>query len=290
MVQYRSSILTSVEPPPQKRKPMNVPRIPVQNSHSGEPKLEEACEKCGNLAFQMSKVTQPSFDVMKDETSKVKERTMTSGNNDFEQPITMSGRLPRSCVNKRQLNEILLGVPQDLIADQVTTTTDKCTVLFAGGQTASFRITEVREGRRIIQQPAVLVELESGKALPVIPVQLLGNKASTGGATSTATDPQKRDATESSRKDTQLKNAERVEDFTAPINSEHTDQQPSTLSGSKTNSGMKDCPMNGPKQESKKSRLYYNVICKCLKTDKPEEPPARDTLRRKAMCEALQPD
>lgn len=64
MVQYRSSILTSVEPPPQKRKPMNVPRIPVQNSHSGEPKLEEACEKCGNLAFQMSKVTQPSFDVM----------------------------------------------------------------------------------------------------------------------------------------------------------------------------------------------------------------------------------
>lgn len=92
-------------------------------------------------------------------------------------------------------------------------------------------IVEIREGRRTIQRPAVLVELESGQTLPVIPVQLPGTQSSTGGATQTATDPRKRVTPAESE------NVERVEEFVAPITSKVTDQRPSTSSGHKTKSG-----------------------------------------------------
>ncbi|KAK7586085.1 hypothetical protein V9T40_003961 [Parthenolecanium corni] len=142
-------------------------------------------------------------------------------------------------------------------------------------------IVEIREGRRTIQRPAVLVELESGQTLPVIPVQLPGTQSSTGGATQTATDPRKRVTPAESE------NVERVEEFVAPITSKVTDQRPSTSSGHKTKSGNGDCPLTNPDQESKKPRLYYNVICKCPKIDKPDSLPARDALRKKAVLGAL---
>ncbi|KAK7603020.1 hypothetical protein V9T40_003019 [Parthenolecanium corni] len=173
----------------------------------------------------------------------------------------------------------LLGVPADLIADQVTTTADKCTVLFADGQTASFRIVEIQEGRRIIQRPAVLVELESGEPLPNLSVKTSGNKTSTGGASKMVSDPRKRETPKDVTED-------RVEDYVAPIDGENAAQQPSTSSGIKNKPGMMNYPMFC-EQESKKPRLYYNVICKCPKADKPDTASARDTLRRKAMLGAL---
>lgn len=42
-----------------------------------------------------------------------------------------------------------------------------------------------------------------------------------------------------------------------------------------------------PKRECKRPRTYYNVICKCPEIAKPDKPPARDDLRRKAMLGAL---
>lgn len=153
----------------------------------------------------------------------------------------------------------LLGVPQDLIVDQVMTTSDKCTVHFANNQSASFRIVEVREGRRTIQRPALLVELESRTSERVTSDELPGNQSSTSGANQTATDPRKRVQPAGTSKGIEPKNSsvERVQDYVAPIDDKNTNQSPSTSDGSKS------------------------------EITKADKPPARNDLRRKALLGAI---